>query len=212
MVAPRLSLSGFRQVPVPHLGMAHSRVAAFGAALALAGLAAPAAAQCLATQVRLSLTADATQMGVSWATPNTTTPADYAGVVSYGTSPGNLDCTTLPGDSRNYTLCNRSSPFLHFAVMTGLAAGAQYWYSISEPRCGAPTPPTNFSAVHPVGSKPYPFTIAVYGDMGISYSQDTARFLTDRTAARGVDLVLHAGDISCACVGDLHPWAPRRRP
>ena len=165
--------------------------------VSLAALASSVTGQCAATQTRLSLTADATQMGVSWATPNTTTPAGYAGVVHYGTSRDHLDRTSLVADTRTYALCNRSSPSLHYAVMTGLQAGVEYWYSITEPRCGA-TPPANFSAVQPIGSKAYPFTIAVYGDMGISNSQATATFLTARTAAREIDLVLHAGDISCA--------------
>lgn len=141
-------------------------------------------------------------MGVSWATWANATPADYAGVVRFGESPSSLTSTTRVADMRTYELCGMPSPSLHFTTMTGLIAGRTYYYSISEPRCGA-TAPVSFTAPRIVGdaSTAYPMRIFAYGDMGISNSEPTAHFITDRVAA-GVssapDLVLHAGDISYA--------------
>ena len=139
-------------------------------------------------------------MGVSWATFANSTPADYAGVVKYGLSPTSLTMLTLPGDSRNYTLCNLPSPYLHFTVMPKLKAGVTYYYSIFEPRCGSTTP-VAFTAPRVVGNKAtaYPLRVFSYGDMGISYSQPTATLIAERvTQGQGPDVILHAGDISYA--------------
>lgn len=157
---------------------------------------------CGTSQIRLSLTksVDGSEMGVSWATWANNTPAAYAGVVKYGLSPTSLTMVSRPGDSRNYTLCDLPSPFLHFTVMQNLKAGTTYYYSIVEPRCGSTTP-IAFTAPRVVGDKAtaYPLRVMAYGDMGISYSQPTASLIADRvTQGDGPDVILHAGDISYA--------------
>ena len=161
---------------------------------------------CVQNQVRLSLTdaRDGSKMGVSWATSNSTTPHNYAAVVRYGPASGpgagRLTMTTNVADSRNYSVCGAASPFLHFTTMTGLQAGADYFYSIDGgAACGA-TAPALFTAPKAVGADPtaYPFTMLAYADMGISNSQFTTAFLAQRVAAGGVDVIVHAGDISYA--------------
>ena len=130
-------------------------------------LAAGAVAQnCGTGQARLALTsaADGSEMRVAWATGNTTTPTNYAGVVKYGRTPGALTMTSAIADSRNYTMCDLASVHLHSAVLTGLTAGSTFYYSIVEPRCGA-TAPVKFTAPRAVGDKAsaYPFTVFAYG-------------------------------------------------
>ena len=157
---------------------------------------------CGTGQVRLALTSatDGSEMRVAWATGNTTTPARYAGVVKYGRSPGALTMTSAAADSRNYTLCELASVHLHSAVMTGLAAGETFYYSVTEPRCGA-TAPVKFTAPRAVGDKAtaYPFTVFAYGDMGVTNSQPVIDLIAERVGAgSGPDVVTHAGDISYA--------------
>jgi hypothetical protein len=143
-------------------------------------------------------------MGVSWATSNATTPANYAAYVIYGnaTGPaaGKLVYTSKLADSRSYSVCNAQSPFLHFATMTGLVAGQQYYYSIDGGKdCGV-TPPKLFTAPKVVGApaaQSYPFTMLAYADMGISNSEYTAAFLAQKVASEKIDVIVHAGDISC---------------
>ena len=130
-------------------------------------------------------------MGVSWATSNATTPATYAAYVIYGnaTGPnaGKLVYTSKVADSRSYSVCNAQSPFLHFATMTGLVAGQQYYYSIDGGKeCGV-TPPKLFTAPKVVGApaaQTYPFTMLAYADMGISNSEYTAAFIAQKVSAR----------------------------
>lgn len=177
-------------------------------AAGLGGAAAGAAARTLThppplPEIRLALTSarDGSAMLVSWATAANATPADYAGVVKYGASAAALSQTSAPAATRNYTLCELPSPFLHTATMTGLKAGATYFYSVVAPGCGA-TAPVQFTAPRVVGDKAsaYPFTVFAYGDMGITHSQTTADFITARvgTAAGRPDVITHAGDISYA--------------
>ncbi len=97
-------------------------------------------------------------------------------------------------------MCDAASPFLHFAKMTGLVAGAEYYYSIDGgAACGA-TPPVLFKAPKAAGvaAGAYPFTMLAYADMGISNSQYTAAFLAQKVASQPVDVIIHAGDISYA--------------
>ena len=169
-------------------------------ALHMASAIAQLAPNCGTGQARLALTSatDGSEMRVAWATGNTTTPPNYAGVVKYGRTPGALTMTSAIADSRNYTMCELASVHLHSAVMTRLAAGGTFYYSIVEPRCGA-TAPVKFTAPRAVGDKAsaYPFTVFAYGDMGVTNSQPTIDLIAERVGAgTGPDVVTHAGDIS----------------
>ena len=89
---------------------------------------------------------------------------------------------------------------LHMATMEGLVPGQDYYYSIDGEKsgCGS-TPPQLFTAPKVVGdaSTAYPFTMLAYADMGISNSQYTAAFIADKVSSQKVDVIIHAGDISC---------------
>lgn len=159
---------------------------------------------CGVDQIRLALTAakDGSSLLVSWATAHNATPAAYAGVVRFGSSPTALTKTSAVADSRNYTMCSLPSPFLHAATLTGLTPGATYFYSVADAagRCGA-TAPTRFVAPRVVGDKAtaWPLRVFAYGDMGVSNSEDTASFISARVdAGTGPDLITHAGDIAYA--------------
>jgi hypothetical protein len=173
------------------------------AACARVVVAAPAN-PCGVDQIRLALTSakDGSSLLVSWATANNATPAAYAGVVRFGSSPTALTKTSSVADSRNYTMCSLPSPFLHAATLTGLTPGATYYYAVADAagRCGA-TAPTRFVAPRVVGDKAtaWPLRVFAYGDMGISNSEDTAALITARVdAGTGPDLITHAGDIAYA--------------
>jgi hypothetical protein len=173
------------------------------AALAAVQPAAPAN-PCGVDQVRLALTSakDGSSMLVSWATFANATPAAYAGIVRFGSSPAALTKTSAVADSRNYTICSLPSPYLHAATLTGLKAGATYFYSIADAagRCGA-TAPTRFVAPRVVGDKAtaWPLRVFAYGDMGVKNSEDTAAFISARVdAGTGPDVITHAGDIAYA--------------
>jgi hypothetical protein len=102
---------------------------------------------CVQNQVRLSLTGarDGSEMGVSWATSNATTPQSYSAVVRYGPASGpgagRLTMTTKAADSRSYSVCGAASPFLHYTTMTGLQAGMSYYCTFLTP-LSPPPPPT----------------------------------------------------------------------
>ena len=161
-----------------------------------------------------------------------------------GPNAGKLLYSSALADSRSYSVCNAQSPFLHFATMTGLVAGQQYYYSIDGGKeCGV-TPPKLFTAPKVVGApaaQTYPFTMLAYADMGISNSEYTAAFIAQKVSARclrfrdwaawlawrarrakasphpplpaqrtpfllqvaseSVDVIVHAGDISCSSAG-----------
>ena len=101
--------------------------------LAVASAQVPPTDPCVQNQVRLSLTGarDGSEVGVSWATSTTSTPAAYAAVVKYGPASGpgagKLTMTSKVADSRNYSVCGAASPSLHFTTMTGLQAGQPYY-------------------------------------------------------------------------------------
>lgn len=168
-----------------------------GTAVNAASLSA-AADPCQTDQVRISLTnaMDGSEMTVSWATGNTSTPAGYAGYVHYGTSPSALTFTSAQGDSRNYTMWGLQSPYFHAVTLTKLVPRTRYYYAISAKGC-APTATFSFVSPPVVGDRT-PFTLAGYGDMGVEHSNWTAAALTAAAAAGDIDGVLHWGDISYA--------------
>ena len=168
--------------------------------------AALAANPCGVDQVRLALTSakDGSSMLVAWATAANATPADYAGIVRFGSTPAALTKTSAVADSRNYSMCSLPSPFLHATTLTGLKAGATYYYSVADAagNCGS-TAPTRFVAPRVVGDKAtaWPLRVFAYGDMGVSNSEDTAAFITARVdagAGSAPDVITHAGDIAYA--------------
>jgi hypothetical protein len=170
------------------------------AVLIFASASVAAALDCGTSQIRLALTATRAgdEMLVAWTTLANATPAGYAAVVKFGPSPTTMSSVTEIADSRNYTLCDLPSPFLHKATMKGLTPGAPYYYTIVEPRCTSP-PPIKFNAPTVVGEPSYPFTVVAYGDMGITNSGPTAAFLAARVAdGSAPSLITHAGDISYA--------------
>ena len=171
------------------------------AAVVLSARASSAAqSDCGTSQIRLALTATklGDEMLVAWTTAANATPANYAAVVKYGPTPTTMTMETEVADTRSYTLCDLPSPYLHKATLTGLKAGAVYYYTIVEPRCTTPDA-LQFNAPHVVGSSPsvYPFVVVAYGDMGITNSGPTAEFLAARIASSNApNVITHAGDIS----------------
>jgi len=105
--------------------------------------------------------------------------------VTYGTSPDGLTLTVPTNTTQYY----RS--YQHVAHLPDLAPDTEYYYSVVSD--GVTSGPHTFRTARKAGDA-VPFTIAIYGDMGISQSKDT--FLQLRKL--DVDWFFHVGDISYA--------------
>jgi len=138
--------------------------------------------------VHLALTDNTDKLTVSWFTH-----ALVGSDVKYGTKSGNLD-KKVKGTPRTY---NPDAGFMHDAVMTGLSAGTQYFYSVGTH--GAWSPVYNFTTSSVKDQKNpsnYHSRVALYGDMGIEYSGYTIQRLN--AIAPTLDFINHCGDISYA--------------
>jgi hypothetical protein len=167
-----------------------------------------AAAPQVPEQVRLTFTADAdaTTMGIYWATSNKTAD-DYVATVQYGLTPDALTMT-VTGSNDNYTTptgIKIASPSLHFAVMTGLKPATFYSYRVGCPAYGFSIV-YNFTSRPVTGAAPYPITWLAYGDMGISNSQNTADFTAALIASGEAQFITHAGE--CATRDTARPARP----
>jgi hypothetical protein len=86
--------------------------------------------------------------------------------------------------------------FNHFVVLRDLVPGTTYYY-----RCGDAS--GGWSEVYSFTTVPHdankkPFTIAIYGDMGIVNSQNTSKGINSKALRDEFDWVFHVGDISYA--------------
>lgn len=85
--------------------------------------------------------------------------------------------------------------------MTGLDANTIYFYVIGDLLVGRTLASYDFSFRTPpaLGTRgPLRTSFAVYGDLGLAYSQQTRALLTKLAASNGFDWVIHNGDISYA--------------
>lgn len=158
----------------------------------------------------LSMTADSTQMLVSWA-QQTYTPTP---TVQYGTDPNALSLTAT-GSSHNYSLELVTGPWhsmqLNVVLLTGLAPATQYFYRVGGNDVGWGNV-TAFRSAPDVTSVPDRITWAVYGDMGtvVPLGYEVTNELVAANAADPFDLVLHVGDLAYAGVSSesAGEWEP----
>lgn len=182
--------------------MAYNPVERMRAALIITLAAATAAAGVAPEQVRLALTLSTGVMNIHWATNNATTPADYTGVVQWGTTPG-VWSSAAPAVSSSYTIWGYQSSYLHNAAMGGLAESTLYCYRVGSARDGW-SPVFNFTTAPPAGTGSYPVKFIAYGDMGILHSQNTAALTSQMLRSgevrawgcgHGQDCVAHASSL-----------------
>lgn len=164
-----------------------SWLVAFAAATAVAAGVAP-------EQVRLSFTRSTGAMHVHWATHNTSTPADYAGVVQWGEM---VLTNEAPAVSSSYTIWGYHASHLHNAVMEGLHESTVYFYRVGSERDGW-SPAFNFSTAPPAGTGSYPVSFIAYGDMGVLHSQNTVALAAQMLRRGDASFIIHAGDVSYA--------------
>lgn len=126
-------------------------------------------------------------MVISWYTP-AASPAAMG--VRYGPAPTVLS-ESVTASMHTY---NASVGFFYDAVLVGLAADTQYFYS-----CGSDAGGWTSPAVFRTGranTTAFPFTAAVYGDFGVQNSQHVLPHLQARAASGDFDAVIHVGDIA----------------
>jgi hypothetical protein len=160
--------------------------------------------------VQLSPASDATQMHVQWSTGVYPWPASRDDVlgsgvstVQYGTTPRMLDgrgawaWQSVVG--ANWTWTDALSPTNrtythHFATMTGLTPGAEYFYRVGAPLDGWSAIASFRASRAPESiSSDAPLKLIIFGDMGWTNAQSLS-YIQDEAAAAHVDVVLCLGD------------------
>lgn len=101
--------------------------------------------------------------------------SEVAGLVRYGTAPGQLDQAAASGTDVVYSYCYRAvaggmtyhSPILHHVLLTGLQPGQRYWYRVGGRLTNGSAAPESqqWSFRLPAGP-PAELRIAVLGDPG----------------------------------------------
>jgi Purple acid Phosphatase, N-terminal domain/Calcineurin-like phosphoesterase len=134
---------------------------------------------------------------VSFATPNTTVVKEYIPQVALRKAGASED-TIVTGKTQPTWKCYRDAPRAHWAVLDGLDAGEEYFYSVGNNRFGWSKEHMFRAPVHPKKYGPDGLRAVVYGDMGIEYSWGTVKTLAGWAAKHKLDQILHVGDISYA--------------
>lgn len=164
------------------------------AAAAAAATTAAAAAPPPVQQLRLSATADATQLLATWATANSTAPG-YRPSCEYGLAPGVYTQTTAVGTTDGYTAFGIVSPALHRATLTGLKPGrVVYYYRCGDARALGLSPEARFHTAPRDGTLSFVF----FADMGVSHSNGTAAQTARLAQGGALDLLLIGGDVAYA--------------
>lgn len=155
-------------------------------------------------QIRHGFTNNSACLNFFWATSNTTA-ADYEPVAMWGYKKGALT-NTVAGASTQYVAFDILSSKLHNVTVCGLQPYTQLYWSVGD----ASPSQYGMSAEYPALSRPldgarnvYPLSFLVYGDMGVSNSENTAKLLGDRAQGNvpgylTPNAIIHAGDISYA--------------
>jgi len=158
--------------------------------LLLSVLAIASAADTRVRYVHLAMTGQVTEMNVAWYTQDGTSTS----TVQFDTQPNLPFRNSAQGTSNEWSSGYGHN---HFVTLTGLRAGQVTHYY----RCGDASGGWSdvFSFVTPpLDGTNKSFTIAVYGDMGIDNSANTARRVNNLAANDQFAWVYHVGDISYA--------------
>jgi hypothetical protein len=141
--------------------------------------------------IHLSLHPTPTAITISWFTYNATSNP----LAKIYSAPNGPLVTTVKAQSNTYY---QPGGYSYHAVVTGLKASTTYWYVVGDSQ-GGWSSPLSFNTA-PATSQP--FTIAVYGDMGVHNSQNTTPHIITLAKNKSLDWVYHIGDIG---YGDDYP-------
>jgi len=134
--------------------------------------------------VHLALTGDPTQMMVAWYTEDETPTSE----VKFGTKSGVYSMNA----SGTYNFWKKDYGYNHFVLLQNLTTSTKYYYI-----CGS----EDWSSENSFTTAPdefVPFSVGVYGDMGIDNSANTVKRVTDRVANGEMDFIYHVGDLAYA--------------
>ena len=165
---------------------------------ATAALISVAAAAFIPQQLSLALHEDGpSKMAVSFVSPDPYTPSS-AGSVTWGPAGGG-GASSAPATAHTYTAGFGWNGTIFFAVMTGLAPGARYSYSVAAN--GAASPERAFTAAPPLNASAA-FKVGVLADMGTIelFGYLVADAFIKEHAAAPFQMSLIAGDLSYATV------------
>jgi len=142
--------------------------------------------------VHLALTGSPTEMNVGWYTQSGT----QTSTVEYNPEGGSTSVAT--GAAKEWLA---GYGFNHFVTLTDLRPATVYTFRCGDAAGGWSALSTFTTAP---GDTAKAFAVAIYGDMGIENSQQTADALNKRALNDQFDFVYHVGDISYA---DDHVFA-----
>lgn len=137
-------------------------------------------------QVHLSITADPTQMMITWVTltATNTTQAEF-GISSFDRSASGQQETFVDGGSAARTI------YMHRALLTGLLSGQRYLYRVGSELGWSDV--FFFTATRQGWT--WPARFAVYGDMGNTNGKSIP-YLQKEAQGGDFDMVLHVGDFA----------------
>lgn len=142
-------------------------------------------------QIHLALTDKSDEMSITWITPNDVSNA----AVAFGLDSKNLNQKTLasPTNQHYYFLPTYKSGAIHYAVITGLQPGKQYFYQVGSDNA-------TWSDIFTFSTnRDYPLNILVTGDMGdVAESHQVVQSMLKMNQANSYNFLIHSGDLSYA--------------
>jgi len=141
----------------------------------------------LPMHVHLALVGDPTQMSVTWQTFDYTNTS----IVIYGLSEIGPWYGKASGNEYTYL---ESAGYHHKVVLQGLTPDTLYFYYCGDSEGGW----SQVFSFKTEANQLTPFSIAVYGDMGVHNNQDTIPRIEDLVTNHAIDWVYHVGDFGYA--------------
>jgi hypothetical protein len=130
---------------------------------------------------------DPNGMVISWQTENPTKTS----TVMYGFSDSDLSLEGIGIQQTYYQTWD------HHVILQDLKPSTTYYYSCGD-SLGGFSPTFSFTTAPSRDTVEYPMNIAIFGDMGVYYSEDSRLTLTTMGLQKEYDWIWHLGDISYA--------------
>lgn len=134
-----------------------------------------------------AFTTDPSRVAVSWFTYEPTNSS----LATWSATPNGPSLGVVQGYSKSYL---PAGGYMHHAVITGLKPRTEYYYRVGDKETGLSEAFSFMTAP----AQSVPFTVAIYGDMGVHNSRDTVARVQSLVQSRAIDWIFHIGDISYA--------------